>query len=59
MSEQKETTADTVVVETSKSNIDVAMNLYQLIRDKPLNDIKEIVEYLRIIVANRIANRIK
>lgn len=59
MNEQKGTASEAAVEEAPKSNFAVAMDLYQQIREKPLHDIKEIVEYLRIIVANRIANRIK
>ncbi|MFI8711998.1 hypothetical protein [Brevibacillus brevis] len=53
MNEQKETTAPTLVEETSKSNFDVAMNLYRQIEDKSISDIFEIGEYLKIIAVNK------
>ena len=57
MNEQKETAKQTAVVTMSElvglDNCQVALKLYDLIKDKPFDDLLEIGEYLKIVAINK------
>ncbi|MED1803019.1 hypothetical protein [Brevibacillus porteri] len=57
MNEQKETAKQTASVTMLElvglDNCQVALKLYDLINDKPLDDLLEIGEYLKIVAINK------